>query len=340
MSEINVDPSKTICRLCKDGGAVVLDHSTGDLVCTSCGLVVEGHCLDEAAEWRNFSFEGVGNGQRVNDRERTDRQDMHDMESDELGSTGISGTSAQAKSLQKARLHSEKAASGGTLATVRQEKKALAIFTTRIGETAGRLSLGKSVVNRCIGLYQDLATKDLGLKRRQQASWYCALVHIASTQERATRTIRELAEANAAAAGKKDADFEKQIDKRVKHICKTLGLMQPGAFVDDQELMARFVNRLCLPSQICKPASHISKEAYKFGLVGKSPQTAILASSILIVAWLLNVEAKPTFTNVSAITKEPEATVRAVYRYLHPHISRLLPKDFVCQVNLMRLPTP
>merc|ERR1712187_228526 len=126
----------------------------------------------------------------------------------------------------------------------------------------------------------------MGLKQRHQASWYCALVHIASTQERATRTIHELAEANAAAAGKKEADLAKQIDKRVKQISKTLGLMQPGAYIEDQELMARFVNRLHLSPQICKPASHISKEAYKYGLVGKSPQTAIVAASILIVAWL------------------------------------------------------
>jgi len=244
------------------------------------------------------------------------------------------------KSLQKARLYSERAASGGIVATVRQEKKALSIFTTKIEETARRLSLGKSVVNRCIGLYQDLTAKDLGLTGRRQASWYCACLHIASSQERATRTIRELAEANAAAAGKKEADFEKQIDKRVKDICKTLGLMQPGAFVEDQELVARFVNRLRLSSQICKPASHISKVAYKYGLVGKSTQTAIVGSSILIVAWLLNMEAKPTFMNVSAITKESEAAVRAVYRYLHPHISRLLPKDFVCQVSFKRLPQP
>eukprot|EP00419_Tripos_fusus_P045917 CAMPEP_0172813474 /NCGR_PEP_ID=MMETSP1075-20121228/10682_1 /TAXON_ID=2916 /ORGANISM="Ceratium fusus, Strain PA161109" /LENGTH=340 /DNA_ID=CAMNT_0013653179 /DNA_START=59 /DNA_END=1078 /DNA_ORIENTATION=+ len=332
MSEISVDPAKTFCKICKDGGAVVLDYSMGDLVCTSCGLVLEGHCLDEGAEWRNFSSEGVENGQRVNDRERGDMSNAHDMESDELGSTRIAGMTSAAKNLQKAHWNSDRAASGGpVVSAAKQERKALTVFTAKIEETAGRLSLGKGIVNRCIGLYQDLASKDDGQKRRHQVSWYCAFVHIASTQERATRTIREVAEANAAAAGKRAADLEKQIDKRVKEISKILGLIQTGAYVEDQELMARFVNRLYLSSQICKPASHISQEAYKYGLVGKSPQTAIVASSILIVAWLLDVEAKPTFTHVATIAKEPEATVRAAYKNMHQHISRLLPTYFTSQ---------
>jgi len=340
MAEIAVNPSKTVCPACKDGGAVVLDYSMGDLVCTSCGLVLEGNCLDQGAEWRNFGTEGVENGQRVNERERGDRSNAHDMESDEMGSTGISGTTAAARNLQKAHLSSDRATSGGPVSTVKQEKKALIMFKAKIQETAGHLSLGNGIVNRCIGLYQDLVAKDDGLKQRHPISWYCALVHIASTQERATRTIREVAQANATAAGKGEAHLEKQIDKRVKQISKTLGLGQLGAYVEDQELMARLVNRLYLSSQICKPASHISKEAYKYGLVGKSPQTAIVASSILIVAWLLDVEAKPTFTNVSTIAKEPEATVRAVYRNIHPHIRRLLPKDFVLQASLETLPNP
>jgi len=339
MAEICVDPAKTFCIFCKDEGAVVLDYSMGDLVCTKCGYVLEGRCLDGGAEWRNFSSEGVENGQRVNERERGDRADAHDMESDDMGSTGIAGTSIAARNLQRAHMSSERAASGGPVTNLKNEKKALIIFTAKIEETAGRLSLGKGIVNRCIGLYQELVAKDEAMKRHQ-LSWYCALVHIASTQERATRTIREVAEANANAAGKKQADLEKQIEKRVKQISKTLGLIQTGAYVEDQELMARFVNRLYLSPQICKPASHISKEAYKYGLVGKSPQTAIVASAILIVAWLLNVEAKPTFTNVSTIAKEPEATVRAAYKSMYPHVERLLPTDFAIQTNLESLPKP
>lgn len=341
MSEISVAPQKTVCKICGDRAEVVLDYSTGDLICTTCGLVLEGHCIDDGAEWRNFSYEGVESGRHVNERERADRFAGHDMMSDEADGTGIAGTSTFAKSLQKAQQFSERAASGGPATSAKQEQKALKVFTMKIREAAGRLALGEGIVNRCVGLFQDLTAKS-ELKQRQQASWFCALVHIASMQERATRTIRELAEANAVAAGKKEADFEKQIDKRVKQINKALGLTQPGAYVEDQELMARFVNRLQLSPQVCKPASHISKEAYKYGLVGRSPQTAIVASSILIVAWLLNVEEKPKFTDVSVIAKVSEAAVRAVYKHVHQHIRRLLPKDFICRLpgGLEGLPPP
>eukprot|EP00418_Pyrodinium_bahamense_P092442 CAMPEP_0179026326 /NCGR_PEP_ID=MMETSP0796-20121207/8455_1 /TAXON_ID=73915 /ORGANISM="Pyrodinium bahamense, Strain pbaha01" /LENGTH=343 /DNA_ID=CAMNT_0020722399 /DNA_START=24 /DNA_END=1055 /DNA_ORIENTATION=- len=335
MAEISIHPRKTICKNCGDKAKVVLDYSLGDLICTTCGLVLEGQCLDDAAEWRTFAVEGVESGPRVNERERADKFGGRDMMEDEAdGGTTISGSSNMAKSLQRAQQISDRAAAGAPAPSgTRNEQKALKTFTAKVRETAGRLALGEGVVNRCVGLFQDLSAKNEA-KGKQQPSWYCALVHIASVQERATRTVRELAEANATAAGKKEADFEKQIDKRVKQISKALGLAQPAAYVEDQDLMARFVQRLQLSPQVCKPASHISQEAYKYGLVGRQPQTAIVASSILIVAWLLNVEEKPGFASVSAIAKVPEAAVRGAYKPIRAAIRRLLPKDFVC-----RLPT-
>lgn len=348
MSEISVNPKKTLCKNCGDKAKVVLDYSAGDLVCTTCGLVLEGRCIDDGQEWRNFGYEGIENGQRVNDRERADRSAAVDMMSDEAGTTSITGSSAMARSLQKAQLIAERQSQHSSSSTVassaKAEQKAIKTFTGKVRETAGRLALGEGIVNRCVGLFQDLAAKNEAKNVRGQASWYCALVHIASVQERATRTVRELADANAGPAGKKVDDFEKQIDKRVKQINKALGLAQQpqDAYVEDADLMARFVHRLELSSEVCKPASHLSREAYKYGLVSGKTQTAIVASSILIVAWLLNVEAKPRFTDVSVIAKVPENSVRQAYKQIQGHVRRLLPRDFVCRLpgGLEGLPQP
>jgi len=333
--EISLDARKTLCKHCGDKAKVVLDYSAGDLVCTTCGLVLEGQLLDEAAEWRTFADEGVDTGDKVNPRERGDKRGSHEMD-EEASGTSIVGSSNLAKSLQRVHAMSERSSTGPITAAAK-EQKTLKALIAKVRETAGRLALGEGIVNRCVGLFQDLTAKSES-KPRLQASWLCALVHIASVQERATRTVRELAEANANAAGKREADFEKQIDKRVKEIHKTLGITQPAAYVEDDELMARFVNRLQLSPQICKPASHISQEAYKYGLVGRQPQTAIVAGAILIVAWLLNVEAKPTFTDVAVIAKVSEPAVRSAYKHIHGGIRRLLPRDFVCRLPLESLP--
>jgi len=331
MSEISVHPRKTSCPTCGDKAQAVIDYSLGDLICTGCGLVLEGQCIDDAAEWRTFASEGVDNGPQGGGAERADKFGGRDMNSDEADGTSITGSSALAKTLQKAQTFSDRFASSGPRSAAKQEEKNLKLFTMKIQEITSRLGLSGGIVNRCVALFQDLSSKN-ELKQRNQVSWHCAVVHIASMQERATRTIRELAEANAGSAGKKELEFEKQIDKRVKQINKALGLVQPAAYVEDQELMARFVNRLQLAPQVCKPASFISKEAYKYGLVGRQPQTAIVASAIFLVAWMLNVEEKPKFGDVAAIARVSEASVRAAYKHMRSSIRRLVPQDFVCRL--------
>lgn len=42
---------------CADGPTPVTDWSCGDVVCSACGVVVEGHILDESPEWRNHGDE-------------------------------------------------------------------------------------------------------------------------------------------------------------------------------------------------------------------------------------------------------------------------------------------
>ncbi|XP_073288483.1 transcription initiation factor IIB-2-like isoform X1 [Primulina huaijiensis] len=47
----------TYCPDCKRTTEVVFDHSAGDTVCSECGLVLEGHSIDETSEWRTFANE-------------------------------------------------------------------------------------------------------------------------------------------------------------------------------------------------------------------------------------------------------------------------------------------
>ncbi|KAK2989195.1 hypothetical protein RJ640_007096 [Escallonia rubra] len=43
------------CSDCRRETEVVFDHSTGDTVCSECGLVLESQCIDETSEWRTFA---------------------------------------------------------------------------------------------------------------------------------------------------------------------------------------------------------------------------------------------------------------------------------------------
>merc|ERR1719330_2183185 len=69
-------------------------------------------------------------------------------------------------------------------------------MTDNIRKIAARLHLGENIVQRCMGFLQDLAQKGQ-LAKGKKRPWACALIHLASREEGATQTIRELAQANA-----------------------------------------------------------------------------------------------------------------------------------------------
>jgi hypothetical protein len=43
---------------CEAGPSTLTDWASGDVVCCACGVVIEGHILDEAPEWRSFAADG------------------------------------------------------------------------------------------------------------------------------------------------------------------------------------------------------------------------------------------------------------------------------------------
>lgn len=51
----------TYCPDCKRGTEVVFDHSSGDTICSECGLVLDSHSVDEYSEWRTFANDSNDN---------------------------------------------------------------------------------------------------------------------------------------------------------------------------------------------------------------------------------------------------------------------------------------
>lgn len=342
MGELVVDARKA-CKACGDAARaagkepprIIVDHTMGDVICMGCGVVLQDRCMDESEEWRNFAPEGVSEGPRNSTRARAEHSKLGDFDTSNELSTSFSGASQMSLALQKAQQSAEGNARSSQSAQVQQsaqQDKRLKQLVARIRELAGRLSLGEPIIRRCHALLQDLEAKGK-LTPSMQASKLNALIHLASSQEKATRTIAELAEANAKAAGKRERDFEKTIEKRVKELSRDLEIPLPTRFVEDEDLMARFVNLLELTRDICKPAMHIARQADRFGFVRMKAQGPVVACAILIVAWLLDVPNKPEFTQVANVAKVSESQVRTAYRGILPRIRQgLLPEDFRCRL--------
>jgi hypothetical protein len=53
---------RVFCPDCHRATEVVLNHATGDTICTECALVLDVHFIDEVSEWRTFSTDAVAGG--------------------------------------------------------------------------------------------------------------------------------------------------------------------------------------------------------------------------------------------------------------------------------------
>ncbi|KAM1428999.1 hypothetical protein ACFX2I_045244 [Malus domestica] len=50
-----METDEQFCSYCKKYTQVVIDHQSGDTICTDCGLIVGAYCIDVTAEWRKFA---------------------------------------------------------------------------------------------------------------------------------------------------------------------------------------------------------------------------------------------------------------------------------------------
>mmetsp|Transcript_89603 Transcript_89603/g.159068 ORF Transcript_89603/g.159068 Transcript_89603/m.159068 type:complete len:350 (-) Transcript_89603:61-1110(-) len=338
MSEIAINPSQFACKYCKDPfdknglPKVRIDTSMGTVVCTGCGTVMEDRCFDEGREWRNFAPEGVDS--QVTSRERGDFSTAIDERTGEIGGTTILGAGSTAQKMQQ--LGRKAQTSNAPELTAQQKKEKMVMqCTAKATDVCRRLNLGQEVVNCCIRLLQDLSGKDK-LQGRFQATWFCALVHIATSEEKVLRTIQDIAEANASALGKKKGELEQVIAKRTKDLCDALERNQPAP-MNDPELMKRYVEKMGFPQEFAAPARRMVELAYKLEKI-KPPveksQIQYMAAAIFIVAYLYDVEPKPRIEDLAVVVNATEVGVQMAYNAMREKIKYLVPENFVVRYKL------
>jgi transcription initiation factor TFIIB len=339
------------CRACQVQGLgetkTVLDHTTGDLICTSCGLVLQERCIDEGQEWRNFVTDGVEFGMKTNGRMRGGDTSNNSI-TGELQGTSFSGGGAKFESFQKLQQMAD-----SQMSTLSASEKSLKNVVAKVRVVTTTLNLSESILERCVTFLTHLSEKNT-LGARHDAPWFYAIVYLACREEGASRNMHELAYAGASEREVSEDGFLKNMKKKVKNLERkdVLGSqlrMAKNQYIDPQELMARFVSRLQLSEVVCNPSVHIVKEARRCNLlkdrsgIGSDEQThqcAVIASAIFIVAHLLDFPEKPRLQDVAAIARVSEASVMSAYEGLKPHTGMLLPEAFKRQTeaNIAKLP--
>ena len=167
------------CRECLVPQPIVEDHSSGDLICTGCGLVLEARGIDETSEWRTF-----GNS----DKETGADPNRVGGPVNALLTGGGLGTVIGKADDGKAGIG---AALSRAAARVDNPDRQLISAFRGITSICDSLGLDSSVKDRACELYKRIIDSK-SIKGRNPQAVQAATVYIACRQEQKAKTFKEV----------------------------------------------------------------------------------------------------------------------------------------------------
>lgn len=298
---------------------LIIDHRTGDIVCADCGVVLQGHLIDEGAFWRNHedSEDKSTAAGPISVRDQL-------LGEGELPTTAISaGGKLDNRKKQNAASLSQTQRRGSRSAKPNRIGKAL----EELSEIITRLGLPTSIEETAMVLFKKFVEKSPTRKKNLQP-YVAASVYLACRQMAATRAVREIAAAT-------NIDH-KELGKKFKEMQRILEGDNMGAkVVTSEDFMSRYCQQLDLSHQTTLFCAHVVRKTMESGIAeGKSP-ISIAAAAIFMVTQYFE-DQKRSEKRVMDVTQVSEPTLRAVYKLLREHKDQLLPPALL-EPALLRL---
>lgn len=309
MSKQNVMAKDILqCPDCREETQILIDYAQGVIICRSCGIVLETSCIDDSQEWRNFSDSAVDSKSDLNRVGGISR---------DLLSENCSGTSIAAGSSRLNRIQFLAMASQSVDRTLNKAH-------TILRDVMKALGLADNIYGRSCETIKLLDS--LGqLRNRANYPWILAIVYLACRQERAGRTISELIRAQPTVKEAEVARNYWKLEKLLTSADVRSSITPAPAGADNY--IIRYCSKLGLHATE-KAAEHISMQASRFGLTGSKSPNVVAAAAIFIVAYLLNLQNKPSLETLAEVAQVKPATLKQAYAAIRQPIERLLPVDF------------
>jgi transcription initiation factor TFIIB len=277
---------------------IIRDYACGNLVCATCGLIIDELVLDEQPEWRAFTKEERSKKSRVGDPTSPLKIDYG------LGTTidkrnqdgyGNLLSPRRAHRINRLRwLHDRNHRS-----VTRNLSKALA----ELKRLASQLGFPMTVRNEAAIIYRKALRKRL-IRGRSIDGMVAASLYLVSRSQGLPRTLREIA-----AVSRLD---KKEIARCYRVLCNELNLKLPPT--DATNMVPRLSNDLGLSASVQRRAIQILKEAENLKLcIGKNPMS--LAAAALYIAAIEGGERR-TQQEVAEVAQTTEVTLRNRYKEL------------------------
>jgi transcription initiation factor TFIIB len=280
---------------------MVLDMSTGEQVCTSCGYVVRENLEEVGPEWRNFAKEQGGEDRaRAGAPTTLARHDMGLSTMIGAESSDASGNALRSSMRQQfERLRTWDRRSKVHTSTERNLRQAFG----ELGRLAEKINVGDAVIEKAAYIYRKAVEKKL-IKGRSITAMITASLYAALRDTETPRTLKDLA----AVSGVKP----KPLAQSYRLILKEMDLRMPVR--DPAKYVTRIGSRAGTSERTQRRALEVLRKAQETGgSAGKDPMG--LAAAALYVASVMENEGKTQkeYAKAAGVT---EVTIRNRYKTL------------------------
>lgn len=300
------------CNLCKARSSkLVTDPSSGEVICSDCGMVLSDKAVQTGAEWRNFAdgSQVTNNNNNNNSRSRTGgpsslaRYDMGLY-------TIIANTDKDAKGQKldalirstMGRLRTWDYRTQTCTSTDRNLSQAFNL----LDRLKGKLGLSDAVVEKTAYIYRKAQGRGL-VRGRQIHSVLTATVYIACREMGSPRTLKDIAEISNIK--------RKDITRNYRRLVIELDLKIP--IVEPMKCITRIANKVDLSQKTKLKAIDIMSDITKRGGISAGKNPMGLAATVLYFSCSLTGEdniAQTMFAKTAGVT---EVTIRNISRALN-----------------------
>lgn len=316
-----------MCPECKDNN-ITEEFSSGDMICTDCGLVLGGRIIDTRSEWRTFSND---------DQNSDDPSRVGDAQNPLLNGQQLS-TDIQFGQFANA---SRELVRTNQKSNLDKSQKQLTNAYREIGELCDGWSLPKNVVDIAKHLYK-LTTDASLFKAKGQDVVIAGCIFIACRQSGNPRTFREtfsLTRVSKKEIGKifktlekffKDQNADKQAEAAAAgraYDSKNQGYQNDPEANNPAKLLARFANMLQLDRVVYNAAESVASRMISLGiLAGRSPLSQA-AAALYFSSALMGMP--KTSQDISRHLAISDGTIRTVYKFLYAEKEKLVDPKFL-----------
>lgn len=267
------------------------DADRGEIVCNTCGLVIEDNIVDTSQEWREFDYDESEKKRRTGAPLSAARHDRGLTTDIGKGASEIYASLPAGKRAQYMRLR--KWQSRMVSATERNLRFAL----SELKRYSSYLNLPPNIEETTAILYRKAVSKGL-VRGRSMESVIAGALYAACRRHNTPRTLEEVAEVSKVS--------KRDIGRAYRYLARELGLRILPTKPEDY--IPRFASELGLSGEVQAKAIEIIKFAEKKELISGKGPTGIAAATLYIASQIIG--ERRTQRQVAEVAGVTEVTIR------------------------------